>query len=86
MSRVAAMEENDLEVSRDRQIALAGCMEKLPQKDSDLVRRRYRRGGSVKAVSKEVGRSTHAIYKALARARRLLYDCMRTTLATEEGV
>jgi RNA polymerase sigma-70 factor (ECF subfamily) len=61
-------------------------LEKLPKKDSDIVRRRYRRGGSVKAVAEEVGRSTHAIYKALARARRMLYDCMRATLATEDAV
>ena len=86
IKRVATMEQSNGDITRKQQMALADCLQKLPQKDSDLIHRRYRRNSSVKTVAEEVGRSTHAIYKALGRARRMLYDCMRITLATEDLV
>jgi RNA polymerase sigma-70 factor (ECF subfamily) len=83
---VAALEETSHDTRRMQQMALTTCLEKLPEKDSDIIRRRYRPGGSVKEVANEVGRSTHAVYKALARVRRMLYDCVRSTLGTEDPV
>jgi RNA polymerase sigma-70 factor (ECF subfamily) len=83
--RVAAMAGGELpNITQARQMALTRCLEKLPSKDRDVIRRRYRPGGSVRAVAEELGRSTRGIYKVLGRAHRLLHHCVRTTLATED--
>jgi len=68
-----------------RREALARCLERLPQKDRDLIRQRYRIGGTVKNAAEELGRTTHAVYKALGRARRMLHDCITARLMTEES-
>jgi RNA polymerase sigma-70 factor (ECF subfamily) len=65
----------------DRREALARCVEKLPTRDQDLVHRRYTDGKSTQTVAQEVGRSVDAVYKALARIRRALFECVERTLA-----
>lgn len=83
--RVAAMVIGESpDMAQARHVALAHCLEKLPTKDRDVIRRRYRPGGSVRAVAQELGRSTRGIHKALSRVHRMLYQCVRTTLATED--
>lgn len=66
----------------DRQAALEHCLEKVPPHHRDLICRRYTDGGSVEAVAAAVGRSAEAVYKALARIRQSLFDCITRTLAT----
>jgi RNA polymerase sigma-70 factor (ECF subfamily) len=65
----------------DRREALAGCVEKLSPRDRDLIQRRYTDGKSTQTVAQEVGRSVDAVYKALARIRQVLFDCVERTLA-----
>jgi len=84
LRRVADMAAKTPDTIDRRREALTRCLEKLPKKDCDMIRCRYRIGGSVKAAAEELGRSTHAIYKALVRVRRILYDCVKIKLATEE--
>ena len=84
LRRVANMAVETPDTVDLRREALARCLEKLPKKDRDMIRSRYQVGGSVKAAAEELGRSTHAIYKALVRVRRILYDCVRIKLAAEE--
>ena len=67
----------------DRQVALALCLEKLPNKDGTLIRMQYREGLTVKRIAGRVGRSVHAIYKARSRIYRALYRCVTETLARE---
>ena len=67
-----------------RQQALVDCIAKLSATDRDLINRRYRIGGSVRAVAEELGRSVNAIYKAVVRVRRALHGCIERTLAMEE--
>ena len=66
-----------------RQHALAGCVEKLSEKDRHLVVLRYRDGLKAEGIAGEVGRSVHAVYKAMKRIRRVLYDCVAAALAQE---
>ncbi|MBN1589922.1 MAG: sigma-70 family RNA polymerase sigma factor [Pirellulales bacterium] len=84
LQRVAEMAVEKPDTVDRRREALDRCLDKLPKKDRDMIRCRYRVGGSVKAAAEELGRTTHAIYKALARARRMLHDCVRVKLAMEE--
>jgi RNA polymerase sigma-70 factor (ECF subfamily) len=68
----------------DRREALAACIEKLPPKDRDLLDRRFAKGATTRSTSEQVGRSVEAVYKALAKVRLSLLDCVRKTL-TQEG-
>ena len=67
----------------DRHVALADCLKKLPKKDRDLLNRRYAKETPVKTLAEEVGRSVHAIYKALPRIHGLLFDCISRRLTRE---
>lgn len=64
-----------------RSDALEDCVRKLPPRDRDLIEARYRRGATVEEAAQSNGRCIEAAYKALARIRRALHDCVsRTTL------
>jgi RNA polymerase sigma-70 factor (ECF subfamily) len=67
----------------ERTEALAGCMERLNDRDRELLARRYADGATVESAASELNRSVDAIYKALARVRRALFDCVTRKLAKE---
>ena len=66
-----------------REEVLQNCMKKLPDRDRDLVAARYAQGASVEEAAERNGRSLDAAYKALARIRRVLYDCVSRHAAAE---
>jgi RNA polymerase sigma-70 factor (ECF subfamily) len=68
----------------ERREALAGCVEKLATRDRDLLTRRFGDGATIQTLAEQAGRSPDAIYKALARIRRGLFECVTRRLATEE--
>jgi RNA polymerase sigma-70 factor (ECF subfamily) len=68
-----------------RRDALRRCLEKLPDRDRQLVRSCY--GDSrvkFKTVAQAIGRPVNTVYKALNRIRKTLYECIERTLAVEE--
>ncbi len=67
-----------------RQRALADCVEKLSPTDREMIRLRYEDGATAATIGELLGRSVHAIYKAMKRIRRTLYDCVGRTLAKEK--
>ena len=67
----------------ERHVALAQCLQKLPSRDRELVLTRYEPGGGVPEAARRSGRSLEAAYKALARIRKLLFDCVTHQLASE---
>jgi RNA polymerase sigma-70 factor (ECF subfamily) len=67
----------------ERSAALSGCIEKLTKKDRDLLTRRFAEGATTQSTAAQVGRSVEAVYKALAKIRHTLFDCIAKTLATE---
>ena len=78
-----AVERVDLLESR--RDALRRCLDKLPEKDRQLVRHCY--GDSrvkFKTVAEALGRPVNTVYKALNRIRKTLYECIERTLAVEE--
>ena len=66
-----------------RHEALASCLKKLPDRDRELVMTRYEPGLGVEEAARRSGRSLVAAYKALARLRKLLHDCISSHLAQE---
>jgi RNA polymerase sigma-70 factor, ECF subfamily len=66
-----------------RHEALSHCLAKLPGRDRELIMTRYEPGSGVEEAAKRSGRSIVAAYKALARLRKLLHDCVTHRLAQE---
>lgn len=66
----------------DRHEALARCLQRLHPRDRELLLTRYERGARVEEAAERSGRSLEAAYKALARLRKLLFDCVTNQLAT----
>jgi len=74
------MADDELE---DRRDALAGCVEKLRQRDRELLRECYGETESVNDVAGRHGRSPQSVYNSLRRIRRALFECIDRTLARE---
>jgi RNA polymerase sigma-70 factor, ECF subfamily len=70
-----------------REEALDSCLKKLQTRDRELVEARYQQGATVASAAQRNGRSLEATYKALARIRRALYECVsqRTALPLPTG-
>ena len=82
LSETAAEQAQALRLD-DRRDALAGCVEKLPPQDRELLARRVATGATTQSASEQLGRSVDAVYKALAKLRENLLKCVETTLARE---
>ena len=67
----------------DRREALAGCVERLPQTDRDLLSARFAEGATTQSASAQLGKSVDAVYKALARVRETLFRCVQKSIAAE---
>jgi RNA polymerase sigma-70 factor (ECF subfamily) len=73
---MALREESDL-----RTEALEHCLKKLPSRDRELIEARYQLGASVEDAAQQNGRTLEAAYKALARIRRVLHECVNRRTA-----
>ncbi len=76
----AEMSNDELE---DRRDALARCVEKLRQRDHDLLTECYGDASGVHTAAGRRGRSTQSVYNSLRRIRRALFECIARTLAHE---
>ncbi len=74
------------ELLDERRQALDNCIDKLRQRDRDLIQRRYVEGATTQSVAEAVGRSIDAVYKSLARIRRTLFECVERRLSAQERV
>jgi RNA polymerase sigma-70 factor (ECF subfamily) len=85
VERIAQTATGEAEVLRleERRTALAACLEKLAPRDRDLLNRRFADGATTLSTSEQLGRSVDAVYKALAKLRRSLFDCVQKTLGRE---
>jgi RNA polymerase sigma-70 factor (ECF subfamily) len=68
-----------------RHEALGQCLQRLHPRDRELLLRRYEPGGTVEEAAKRSGRTLQTAYKALARLRKLLLDCVTTRLSQAEA-
>ena len=76
----AEMGDEDLADHRD---ALAQCVEKLRQRDRELLAECYGDTSGVPDASDRRGRSPQSVYNSLRRIRRALYECVSRTLARQ---
>jgi len=63
----------------DRKTALANCVQKLRERDRQLVDDCYGDCG-VNTVAEREGRSPQSVHNSLRRIRRSLYECIRRTM------
>jgi RNA polymerase sigma-70 factor, ECF subfamily len=75
-----AMGEDEWEGSRQ---ALSGCMDKLRERDRQLLVDCYADGASITEVAQRQGRSSHSVHNSLRRIRRALFECVRRALAQQ---
>lgn len=80
---LAERQEQRTTGSHDRIAALRGCLEKLPEKQRELVDRRYRPGASVQGIAEADGKTEGAISQALYRIRATLQKCVEKQIARE---
>ncbi|OGG51741.1 MAG: hypothetical protein A3F84_07605 [Candidatus Handelsmanbacteria bacterium RIFCSPLOWO2_12_FULL_64_10] len=60
----------------DRQAALAHCLEKLPEAQRELVRRRYSARESIEQIARALDRTANAVAVSIFRLRRALAECI----------
>lgn len=68
--------------------ALPGCMERLEERDRELLHVRYASDVTLRSLATKLNRSENAISQSLARIRRILRKCVEETVrrrANEEG-
>jgi RNA polymerase sigma-70 factor, ECF subfamily len=82
LSDLAQRESDSLSLRGE---ALVDCMQKLAQRDHELITLRYTPGATVRSVAAQINKSVDATYKALNRVHDQLFDCVQTTLREEEG-
>jgi len=80
---VAATANSMSEELDQRHEALGRCLQQLTTRDRELLMARYEPGGGVQEAARRSGRTVPTAYKALARLRKLLLDCVSTRLASE---
>ncbi len=77
-----AREEGDL--SEARLSALRICMDNLPARQQEILRRCYLGTETIKQVADTLGRAQGALYKQLARLRHKLNRCISMRLSQTE--
>jgi RNA polymerase sigma-70 factor (ECF subfamily) len=82
LARVAAEWSEKEEILEDRRRALETCLQQLCEADRLIVEHRYSRQMSVAQIAEITGRNTPALYKALDRIRRRLFECVNRRLQT----
>ena len=77
--------DEDIDASHARTRALSGCMQKLSDKDRQLVDLSYGSDLPAAAVAEQVGRPAAGVYNSLSRIRGKLFRCIEQALRQEEG-
>jgi RNA polymerase sigma-70 factor, ECF subfamily len=85
LERVAetATEQSGALRLEERSAALTRCIDKLMPRDRALLTARFAEGATTQSAAEQVGRSVEAVYKALAKIRQGLFDCVTRTLDAE---
>jgi RNA polymerase sigma-70 factor (ECF subfamily) len=77
---IEAQAELTSDETEARRLALTGCVEKLRQRDRDLLLECYGGSAGVPEAAEKSGRSPQSVYNSLRRIRRALFECVRRTL------
>src|SRR5262249_25142601 len=68
-----------------RRHALAKCLQRLTDEEPALIAERYARRANLAQLAEATGRKVSALYKALERVRRKLFECVNRGLKQEGG-
>ncbi len=82
---LAERQEQRAEDADTRLGALRRCVSQLPEKQRQLIERRYRPGASVQAIAEQDGKTEGAISQALFRIRAALQKCVESRLGQTES-
>ncbi len=66
----------------ERQEALADCMEKMPERQRELIKMRYGAGEAVSGIADRLGITPNGVYKSLAAVRAALMRCIESQIQT----
>jgi RNA polymerase sigma-70 factor, ECF subfamily len=80
---IEAHEQFPRDEMEDRKTALGSCVQKLRERDRELLRECYGEAGGVNDVAGKNGRSSQSVYNSLRRIRRSLFECIERTLAQQ---
>ena len=80
LNLIAAESSEKEGILEDRRRALERCLQQLRDDDRLVVEHRYSRQMSVAKIAGITGRNTSALYKALERIRRQLFECVNRRL------
>ena len=67
----------------DRRNALADCVQQLRASDQKIVANCYAPGTNFKSAAEKMGRPVGALYHALGRIRRALFECVNRRINRE---
>jgi RNA polymerase sigma-70 factor (ECF subfamily) len=67
-----------------RREAPSDCMRRLPAVDRSVVELYYGAKCTAEDVAAKLGKSSHAIYKALTRARQRLFECIGRKMTAQQ--
>jgi RNA polymerase sigma-70 factor, ECF subfamily len=84
LERIAAARREHSGLLESRRRFLPECLDKLAESDRELVARCFRQTVTVRAAAEELGRPVNTLYKALARIRTKLKECIDTAVRREE--
>jgi RNA polymerase sigma-70 factor (ECF subfamily) len=82
---VAADTLKETDRYKDLQELLVKCMELLSPADRDLFQLRCQSDLPVKELAHRLGRPASTLYNAVNRIRRVLAECVESTLASDNG-
>lgn len=83
MDRIWSISDDQAKGLSDRKDALRRCLQKMPERNREMIQLRYAEGLSCIEVAKQIGASLDAVYKRLSRAHRDLRRCVEGTLHGE---
>lgn len=66
-----------------RMEALANCLEKLNDRDRRMLKQCYSVGRDYKKIAASEGKTIAAMYKAISRIRKALFNCIQQAMAAE---
>lgn len=85
LQRMAPELETLGESTSQLQDYLQECAENLPDRDRDLLDRRYRDDSPTKSIASELGQSVRTVNRSLGRIHEALFDCINAKLTEEAG-
>jgi len=81
MELVAARTDQLEEELSQREAVLNNCIGKLKEKHRQMLHMRYQQAMSVERLAEAVGSTAKAIYQALSRIHKALFDCVERRLS-----